>query len=528
MMPIAWDAWSSWAAGRLLIGSLQGGVAVVVVWLVCRRFPAIPSSVRAQAWWIVSLGLLLSLSSLPSLPLPLLPAPAPLAPIDSTDDVRDHQALTSIETPSSPLRARADESRSPVAVVRSSRGWANLAMVLWMAGVLVQVFRLVSAYVSLRGAVRRSTPLPEADVAHADRAAVALGLTHTPRIRVSHDIEAPLVTGVVRPVVLIPRSAIAGLSPCERAMVIGHELAHIRRRDLLFAWVPAIAERLLFFHPLARLAAREYAAERESACDALVLDSMDVAPLDYGRMLVRLGIGHLNPVLTIGGSSPSVTTLKRRLDMLHDASSVRSSRATVALVAVVATLAVLPLRVVAKAAATPQNTPVSSPATPTPAPAKPAPAVTPQPAAVAAPRAVARRNPQESASIERAITEQRRNIQQIEEALSKMSAELRALYQRDVESLRALELRRVEENRRMIEAIRQSAERTQEPAGRGSERQTMQFLDEQLRALTAEHDQTSLRLRQLSAEIDSIRQKMDDVRRVQEIESIQKKSDEKK
>ena len=357
MMPIAWDAWSSWAAGRLLTGSLQGGVAVLVVWLVCRRFPAIPASVRAQAWWIVSLGLLLSLSSLPALPLPLLPAPAPLAPIDSTGGVSDRHALTSIDTPSLPLRARADESRSPVAVVRSSRGWVNVVMALWMAGVLVHAYRLVSAYVLLRVAVRRSTPLPEDDVAHADRAAVALGLKHTPRIRLSHEIEAPLVTGIVRPVVLIPRSAIAGLSPFERAMVIGHELAHIRRRDLLFAWVPAIAERLFFFHPLARLAAREYAAERESACDALVLDMMDVAPHEYGRMLVRLGIGHLNPVFTIGGSSPSVTTLKRRLDMLHDASSVRFSRATIALVALVAMMAVLPLRVVAKAAATPQNAP---------------------------------------------------------------------------------------------------------------------------------------------------------------------------
>jgi hypothetical protein len=371
---------------------------------------------------------------------------------------------------------------------------------------------------------------------HADRAAVAIGLTSTPRIHLSHEIEAPLVTGIVRPIVLIPAVALDDFSPRERAMVIAHELAHIRRLDLLLAWVPAIAERLFFFHPLVRLAAREYAAARESACDALVLNAMDVAPQEYGRMLVRLGVG-VNPVFTVGGSSPSLASLKRRLDMLNDATSARSSRAAIALVAAIAMLSVLPLRLVARTPASAQT--AASPAAPATGqtPARPVQTAKPQPAAPAAPasppapaapRPAARANAPESAALNQAIAEQRRKMQQIEEALTRMRSDLEALYMQDREA-------RIEQERRQVESIRrafeesQLAQRRQESAVRQSEVQnTTQFLERQLSALTAEHEETSARLRRLSAEIDSIRLKIDQARRAQEVESAQKQGEEKK
>jgi bla regulator protein blaR1 len=528
MTPITWDAWSSWIAGRLIAGSLEGAVVVSMVWLICRRFPAIPASVRAHAWWTVSLGLLLSLSALPSLPLPLLPAPLPLAAVKSTGDVAGRLALGSNETPSLPPHARSDEERRPASAESSGRTWLSVAMALWMAGVMVHAYRLAAAYASLRRAVRRSAPLRDDDGVHADRAAVAIGLTSAPRIHLSHEIEAPLVTGIVRPIVLIPAAAIDGFSPRERTMVIAHELAHVRRLDLLLAWVPAIAERLFFFHPLARLAAREYAAARESACDALVLHAMDVAPQEYGRMLVRLGVG-VNPVFTVGGSSPSLASLKRRLDMLNDATSARSSRAAIALVAIVAMLSVLPLRVVARTPAAAQAAAVPATAQ-TPA-ARPVQTAKPQPAASAAsaspaqaaPRAARPVTPQNE-NIEQAIAEQRRNLQRVEEALARLASDLQAMYARQHES----QLEQEQQQLRRVYERSQSAQRRQESAARTNVQTTTQFLESELNALTAEHEETSARLRRLSAEIDSIRQKIDEARRAQEIESNEKKVDDKK
>jgi hypothetical protein len=134
-------------------------------------------------------------------------------------------------------------------------------------------------------------------------------------------------------------------------------MMHIRRRDLALGWVPACAERLFFFHPFARLAAREYLTAREAACDAAVVRALGVAPVDYGRLLMRLGVDAGMPALAAGGAPFSTSSLKRRLHMLEHHGSSEVSRRWRWAIASAAALVIVPIQLVAK-------TPVSSPALP--------------------------------------------------------------------------------------------------------------------------------------------------------------------
>ena len=49
---------------------------------------------------------------------------------------------------------------------------------------------------------------------------------------------------------LLPAGPFAALRPEEQRMALCHELVHLQRRDLWLAYIPALAERLFFFHPL--------------------------------------------------------------------------------------------------------------------------------------------------------------------------------------------------------------------------------------------------------------------------------------
>jgi hypothetical protein len=113
--------------------------------------------------------------------------------------------------------------------------------------------------------------------------------------------------------------------------------------------VPAIAERVFFFHPLMNLAAREYALWREAACDAQVLSVLDAAPQEYGRLLLALGLAGPRADLTAAGAPWSFSTLKRRIAML-DGSSSRSirSRVVAATAVSLAALAIAPVRLSAR------------------------------------------------------------------------------------------------------------------------------------------------------------------------------------
>ena len=144
-----------------------------------------------------------------------------------------------------------------------------------------------------------------------------LGLRRAPDLRGSGEVRTPQVTGLAQPVVLIPRAGFERLTPAEVSMMLCHELVHLRRKDLWLGWVPALAHRIFFFHPLAALAVREYAIAREAACDAEVLRILGSAPQAYGRLLLRWGVAPRETGLAAAGASPSLQTLKRRLQMLQ-------------------------------------------------------------------------------------------------------------------------------------------------------------------------------------------------------------------
>jgi len=96
-----------------------------------------------------------------------------------------------------------------------------------------------------------------------------------------------VVSGILRPVVLIPEAVERRLGPTEIEAVLAHELAHVARRDPLTTPLLAAVECLLFFHPAARWLTRVLQAERERATDDLAL-RRSIDPLLYARALSRL------------------------------------------------------------------------------------------------------------------------------------------------------------------------------------------------------------------------------------------------
>jgi hypothetical protein len=178
-----------------------------------------------------------------------------------------------------------------------------------------------------------------------------LGLTRVPEVRLSDRINTPLVAGMLRPVVLLPTDGFDRLDPRQRQMAICHELAHVKRADLWFGCIPALAERMFFFHPLAHVASREYALWREAACDAAVIEALDVAPQEYGRLLLDLGVARPRVGLAAAGASWSFLNLKRRIAMLHHVSTKsRVSRVAGAGAVVLSLAAIVPMQLVARGA----------------------------------------------------------------------------------------------------------------------------------------------------------------------------------
>src|SRR5947209_15997841 len=102
-------------------------------------------------------------------------------------------------------------------------------------------------------------------------------------------VSTPVLYGFVRPRLLLPAGLLESYSPDELRFIFLHELAHIQRHDIPLSWLLTILQVLHWFNPLVWLAFARMKADRELACDALVLGNMkDGQQMAYGRTMLRL------------------------------------------------------------------------------------------------------------------------------------------------------------------------------------------------------------------------------------------------
>jgi WD40 repeat protein/beta-lactamase regulating signal transducer with metallopeptidase domain len=189
-------------------------------------------------------------------------------------------------------RVAISEPQEPSPPATRSSPLATVAItltVVWLLGTLVCLARALLAMALLYRRVRQSIPIRDPQWTNLlALLAESQGLGDV-ALRESVAIGSPLTLGLFRPVILLPASRRHW--PVEqRALVLTHELAHVRRRDFLAGLVAELASCLCWFHPLVRWIAGRLRLEQEFAADACVASAADDAT-DYIRCLARLALG---------------------------------------------------------------------------------------------------------------------------------------------------------------------------------------------------------------------------------------------
>ena len=163
---------------------------------------------------------------------------------------------------------------------------AALVAPLWMAGALVFLLRALVAPAMARRLAARASLAPLELERRGSRVARCLGVA-APRVRVTDGLDAPAVVGLLRPVLLWPAAALAGLDPGAVDALVAHELEHVRRYDALVELGVRVLCAVLFFHPLAWWLARALREAREQRCDDVAV-GLGGDAVAYARTLCLL------------------------------------------------------------------------------------------------------------------------------------------------------------------------------------------------------------------------------------------------
>ncbi len=168
--------------------------------------------------------------------------------------------------------------------------------------------------------------------------AVWLRATSAPwqdNVRIHRSIHVPMTFGWLRPLILLPESALDWPTD-RRNAAIAHENAHIVRRDCLWNFLAQIACAIWWFHPLTWVIASRARKNAEKAADNAVLrDGLSSA--DYAQHLLdvaRSTAGSWEVATSIAMAEPSM--LESRVVAVLDPASPRSPLSRRALTVLVA------------------------------------------------------------------------------------------------------------------------------------------------------------------------------------------------
>jgi len=275
------------ALGYALLHSVwQGGVLAL---LLAGVLPLLRRQ-RAEVRYAASAGALASLVLAAGLtfgwyyqPSPVPAAVSVASPVATTaplaSPVAEVAAVAPATTPLLWLRANAGQLEA----------YLPLVVVAWLLGLVLMSGRLAGGLLYASRLRRAGTQALGAEwqqrLAGLARRA---GVRRPVALLESARVAGPVVLGHLRPVILLPLGAVAGLSPALLEALLAHELAHIVRRDYLLNLGLAVAEVLFFYHPAVWFMANCLRAERENCCDDQAAALCDGDSLRVARALAAL------------------------------------------------------------------------------------------------------------------------------------------------------------------------------------------------------------------------------------------------
>jgi beta-lactamase regulating signal transducer with metallopeptidase domain len=166
--------------------------------------------------------------------------------------------------------------------------WTQWIVLVWSAGVLFCSVRLIVGWRISMALTRIGTSSAPLHLQQAfDEIKARLAMTRPVRLLVSVRIDAPVAIGWLRPAVLLPVTALTGLSEGQLCAVLSHELAHIRRHDFLVNLVQCGVESILFYHPAVWWISARIRTEREHCCDDLAVQVSGDSSI-YAEALMEL------------------------------------------------------------------------------------------------------------------------------------------------------------------------------------------------------------------------------------------------
>ncbi|MFO7866355.1 MAG: M56 family metallopeptidase [Candidatus Aminicenantes bacterium] len=164
---------------------------------------------------------------------------------------------------------------------------ANLFGIVWGAGFIIMLLRVLAGVLSVRTLKKESTQIRKSRMLRIlNEAKQSFPRRNKTKVYSSSNIPYPMAAGIFKPFILIPEHLVSKLPDNQIRGVLLHELSHIHHRDPVSGMLQRLVKTINWWNPFAYALSRAHARAREEISDNHVLLLQDSK--EYAECLINL------------------------------------------------------------------------------------------------------------------------------------------------------------------------------------------------------------------------------------------------
>ncbi|MCR8846395.1 M48 family metalloprotease [Paenibacillus sp. SC116] len=211
-------------------------------------------------------------------------APEPTSIVTKSTPLGEEPHHVPTSLPSVPSLPSAIESKS------IPFSWFDVAFFLWLSGVTVFTSFFVFANVRIYRLIYKQPVITDAQlVGTLEQCKQKMSISRNIPLVLSENLPSPALFGFIRPRIILNQAVIDSLSSAQLPFVFLHELAHLKRKDVLVNACMYAMLILHWFNPILWYAYKRMREDQEMACDSLALSYIqEEQKFEYGHTIISL------------------------------------------------------------------------------------------------------------------------------------------------------------------------------------------------------------------------------------------------
>lgn len=213
--------------------------------------------------------------------------------VDIPDKPESHSTLITnneVNTNDKTARAMGNTLKQLIILISQIKINYQLVFLIWILGVAILSLYAFLYNIFFWTKVKNGSVFTDQKIIQIlEECKQALNISTNISIIQTSGISIPAIFGVTRPWLLMPEKVLKNFEHENLRYIILHELAHLKRKDILINWIAFLLQIIHWFNPFVWLAFSKMRVDRELACDEVVLMHLDQEEVKkYGHTILDM------------------------------------------------------------------------------------------------------------------------------------------------------------------------------------------------------------------------------------------------